>query len=128
MRLLLMVYQCSTRDGTGVHNSIVNRLPTKIDSVGALNNWLLIGMTNKNDLLDEALLRPGRLEVQVEISLPDENVRLQILQIHTNKMKENSFLAPDVDLQELVIQSQVGVRVHDENIVPRPSVSYDDVP
>lgn len=45
--------------------------------------------------------RPGRLEVQVEISLPDESGRLQILQIHTNKMKENSFLAPDVNLQEL---------------------------
>lgn len=37
----------------------------------------------------------------MEISLPDENGRLQILQIHTNKMKENSFLAPDVNLQEL---------------------------
>lgn len=45
--------------------------------------------------------RPGRLEVQVEISLPDENGRLQILQIHTNKMKESSFLAPDVNLEEL---------------------------
>lgn len=45
--------------------------------------------------------RPGRLEVQVEISLPDENGRLQILQIHTNKMKESSFLAHDVNLQEL---------------------------
>ena len=45
--------------------------------------------------------RPGRLEVQVEISLPDENGRLQIIQIHTNKMKESSFLAPDVNLQEL---------------------------
>ncbi|KAI7754037.1 hypothetical protein M8C21_029149 [Ambrosia artemisiifolia] len=91
----------STRDGTGVHDSIVNQLLTKIDGVEALNNVLLIGMTNRKDLLDEALLRPGRLEVQVEISLPDENGRLQILQIHTNKMKENSFLAPDVNLQEL---------------------------
>ena len=45
--------------------------------------------------------RPGRLEVQVEISLPDENGRLQILQIHTNKMKENSFIAPDVNLKEI---------------------------
>ncbi|XP_062103634.1 vesicle-fusing ATPase-like [Humulus lupulus] len=91
----------STRDGTGVHGSIVNQLLTKIDGVEALNNVLLIGMTNRKDLLDEALLRPGRLEVQVEISLPDENGRLQILQIHTNKMKENSFLAPDVNLAEL---------------------------
>lgn len=47
------------------------------------------------------LCRPGRLEVHVEINLPDENGRFQILQIHTNKMKENSFLAPDVSLQEL---------------------------
>ncbi|CAL5390710.1 unnamed protein product [Camellia sinensis] len=91
----------STRDGTGVHDSIVNQLLTKIDGVESLNNVLLIGMTNRKDLLDEALLRPGRLEVQVEISLPDENGRFQILQIHTNKMKENSFLAPDINLQEL---------------------------
>uniref|UniRef100_A0A0A9DK02 Vesicle-fusing ATPase n=1 Tax=Arundo donax TaxID=35708 RepID=A0A0A9DK02_ARUDO len=58
-------------------------------------------MTNRKDLLDEALLRPRRLEVHIEINLPDENGRLQILQIHTNKMKESSFLSPDVNLQEL---------------------------
>ncbi|XWS12646.1 hypothetical protein CRYUN_Cryun37aG0107900 [Craigia yunnanensis] len=96
----------STRDGTGVHDSIVNQLLTKIDGVESLNNVLLIGMTNRKDLLDEALLRPGRLEVQIEISLPDENGRLQILQIHTNKMKENSFLAPDVNLQELAARTK----------------------
>ncbi|XP_020596955.1 vesicle-fusing ATPase-like, partial [Phalaenopsis equestris] len=91
----------STRDGTGVHDGIVNQLLTKIDGVNSLNNVLLIGMTNRKDLLDEALLRPGRLEVLVEINLPDENGRLQILQIHTSTMKENSFLAVDVNLQEL---------------------------
>ncbi|OMO76433.1 hypothetical protein CCACVL1_15673 [Corchorus capsularis] len=46
----------STRDGTGVHDSIVNQLLTKIDGVESLNNVLLIGMTNRKDLLDEALL------------------------------------------------------------------------
>ncbi|GAB2229919.1 hypothetical protein Droror1_Dr00014175 [Drosera rotundifolia] len=96
----------STRDGTGVHDSIVNQLLTKIDGVESLNNVLLIGMTNRRDLLDEALLRPGRLEVQVEISLPDEAGRLQILEIHTNKMKENSFLAPDVNLAELAARTK----------------------
>ncbi|EMS60339.1 Vesicle-fusing ATPase [Triticum urartu] len=96
----------SSRDGTGVHDSIVNQLLTKIDGVEALNNVLLIGMTNRKDLLDEALLRPGRLEVHIEINLPDENGRLQILQIHTSKMRESSFLSPDVNLQELAARTK----------------------
>ncbi|KAH9561657.1 hypothetical protein CY35_05G034000 [Sphagnum magellanicum] len=103
----------STRDGTGVHDSIVNQLLTKIEGVEALNNILLIGMTNRKDLLDEALLRPGRMEVQIEIGLPDEKGRIQILSIHSNKMKENSFLSADVSLEELasrisVVQSLKG--------------------
>ncbi|KAL0874078.1 hypothetical protein Bca101_023783 [Brassica carinata] len=96
----------SSSDSTGVHDSIVNQLLTKIDGVEALNNVLLIGMTNRKDMLDEALLRPGRLEVLIEIGLPDEAGRVEILQIHTKMMKENSFLAPDVNLQELAAQTK----------------------
>ncbi|CAF2073011.1 unnamed protein product [Brassica napus] len=96
----------SSRDGTGVHDSIVNQLLTKIDGVEALNNVLVIGMTNRMDMLDEALLRSGRLEVHIEIGLPDEAGRVQILHIHTKMMKENSFLAPDVNLQELAAQTK----------------------
>ncbi|PSS05596.1 Vesicle-fusing ATPase [Actinidia chinensis var. chinensis] len=113
----------STRDGTGVHDSIVNQLLTKIDGVESLNNVLLIGMTNRKDLLDEALLRPGRLEVQVEISLPNENGRFQILQIHTNKMKESSFLAPDVNLQELAARTKNYSGAELEGVV-KSAVSY----
>ncbi|KAK3431413.1 hypothetical protein EUGRSUZ_E03294 [Eucalyptus grandis] len=113
----------STRDGTGVHDSIVNQLLTKIDGVESLNNVLLIGMTNRKDLLDEALLRPGRLEVQVEISLPDENGRLQIFQIHTNKMKENSFLAPDVNLSALAARTKNYSGAEIEGVV-KSAVSY----
>ncbi|OAE30121.1 hypothetical protein AXG93_1112s1390 [Marchantia polymorpha subsp. ruderalis] len=96
----------STRDGTGVHDSIVNQLLTKIDGVESLNNILLIGMTNRKDMLDEALLRPGRLEVQIEIGLPDEKGRVQILNIHSNKMKQNSFLSENVNLEELAARTK----------------------
>lgn len=87
--------------GTGVGDSVVNQLLSKLDGVDQLNNILLIGMTNRKDMIDDALLRPGRLEVQVEISLPDEKGRAQILKIHTSKMRENGRIADDVDLAEL---------------------------
>ncbi|RYO89303.1 hypothetical protein DL764_008597 [Monosporascus ibericus] len=87
--------------GTGVGDSIVNQLLTKLDGVEALNNILLIGMTNRKDLIDDALLRPGRLEVHMEISLPDEDGRLQILNIHTSRIRKANRLAKDIDLKEL---------------------------
>ncbi|KAM7193387.1 vesicular-fusion protein sec18 [Naviculisporaceae sp. PSN 640] len=87
--------------GTGVGDSVVNQLLSKLDGVDQLNNILLIGMTNRKDMIDDALLRPGRLEVQLEISLPDEKGRVDILNIHTAKMKQNDVMAPDVDIAEL---------------------------
>ncbi|KAK3344335.1 P-loop containing nucleoside triphosphate hydrolase protein [Lasiosphaeria hispida] len=87
--------------GTGVGDSVVNQLLSKLDGVDQLNNILLIGMTNRKDMIDDALLRPGRLEVQIEISLPDEFGRSQILKIHTSKMKENKVMGDDVNLAEL---------------------------
>ncbi|XP_073393965.1 vesicle-fusing ATPase-like [Physcomitrium patens] len=58
-------------------------------------------MPSRKDLVDEALLRPGRMEVQVGIGLPDEIGRVQILSIHSYQMKKNSFLGVDVGLEEL---------------------------
>ncbi|KAI9888461.1 MAG: transport between ER and Golgi ATPase protein [Vezdaea aestivalis] len=87
--------------GTGVGDSVVNQLLSKLDGVDQLNNILLIGMTNRKDMIDDALLRPGRLEVHVEISLPDEEGRQQIFKIHTSKMRSNNVIDQDVDIHEL---------------------------
>jgi vesicle-fusing ATPase len=92
--------------GAGVGDTIVNQLLTKLDGVEELNNLLLIGMTNRKDMIDEALLRPGRLEVHLEIGLPDERGRLQILSIHTANLRNNNFLDRDVDLAELARATQ----------------------
>ncbi|KAF6036245.1 SEC18 [Bugula neritina] len=64
------------------------------------------GMTNRKDMIDEALLRSGRLEVQIEISLPDEHGRVQILNMHTSKMKENGKLGEDVDILKLAQKTE----------------------
>ena len=87
----------STNSGTGVSDSVVNQLLSKIDGVDSLNNILLIGMTNRKDMIDDALLRPGRMELHVEIGLPNESGRLQILNIHTAKARENKRLEARVD-------------------------------
>ena len=91
----------SKNDGTGVGDSIVNQLLSKMDGVESLNNILVIGMTNRLSLIDDALLRPGRFEVQIEVSLPDLTGRREIFEIHTRAMRENKHLAADVDLDEL---------------------------
>ena len=87
--------------GTGVHETVVNQLLSKMDGVDSLNNILVIGMTNRKDMIDDAMLRPGRLEIHLEIGLPDEKGRRQIFDIHTRLMRKHELLADDVDLDKL---------------------------
>lgn len=61
-------------------------------------------MTNRLDMIDSAILRPGRLEVHIEIGLPNEEGRLQILAIHTGQMNENGYLDSDVSLPTLAAE------------------------
>lgn len=59
-------------DTTGVRDSVVNQLLAKIDGVKEASNILVVGLTNRPELIDPALLRPGRLEVQLRVELPGE--------------------------------------------------------
>jgi vesicle-fusing ATPase len=95
-----------TNDNTGVSDNIVNQLLSKIDGVNSLNNVLLIGMTNRKDLIDDAILRPGRFEVHIQITLPDLPGRIEILKIHTHNVRENNILDENVNLEILANQAK----------------------
>jgi vesicle-fusing ATPase len=97
-----VVRQRGSRSGdTGAGDQVVNQLLSKIDGVDSLNNVLLIGMTNRKDMLDEAILRPGRLEVHIEVGLADYAGRVQIFDIHTKSARSHGRLADDVDIEAL---------------------------
>lgn len=109
--------------GSRTGDSIVNQLLSKIDGVDSLNNILLIGMTNRLDMLDNALLRPGRFEVHIEIGLPDQTGRLQILKIHTQKMRSNKCMAPDIDLMSIAEKTKNFTGAEIEGLV-KSAVSF----
>lgn len=88
------------RHGTGVDEDMVAQLLTLLDGVDSPQNVLVIGMTNRKDLIDSALLRPGRLEVHIEIGLPGQDERLEILKIKTAHMVRSNLIADDVQLDE----------------------------
>ena len=71
-----------------------------MDGIQPLSQLLLIGATNRLDLLDPALLRPGRFDELLSVPLPDGAGRAQVLRIHTRDMP----LAADVPLDELAAQ------------------------
>ena len=80
-------------DGSGVRDSVVNQLLTKIDGVKERNNVLIIGLTNRIDLLDPAIIRPGRLEVHVRVKEPTRSGREEILYIMMKPMILGNFLS-----------------------------------
>ncbi|KAE8302554.1 Vesicle-fusing ATPase [Giardia duodenalis] len=91
----------SKSDNTGTMDSLVNQLLAMMDGPDALGNVLVVGMTNRKELLDEALMRPGRFEVHLEIGLPDCRGREQILRIHTKNLVAAKSLASDVNIAHL---------------------------
>jgi transitional endoplasmic reticulum ATPase len=86
----------SSEAGSMVTERIVDTLLTEMDGLRSLKNVVVIGATNRPDILDPALLRGGRFDRTIEVSSPDEKARLKIFKIHTKRMP----LAKDVQIAD----------------------------
>ena len=86
--------------GSDLHvtENVVSQILTEIDGLEELNNVLIIGATNRLDIVDEALLRPGRFDRIIKVPNSDEKGRQRIFEIHTKKKP----LASDVKISEIV--------------------------
>ncbi|MEM4907117.1 MAG: CDC48 family AAA ATPase, partial [Sulfolobales archaeon] len=84
-------------EDTHVTERIVSQLLTELDSIEKLRNVSVIAATNRPDLVDPALLRPGRFDKIIYVPPPDKKARLEILKVHTR----NVPLAEDVDIEKL---------------------------
>ena len=83
--------------GNNVSERVVNQLLTELDGLEEMGDVMVIGATNRPDMIDPALLRSGRFDRLVMIGQPNQEGREQILDIHT----QNTPLAPDVSLREI---------------------------
>lgn len=84
-------------DGGGAGDRVLNQLLTEMDGVGSKKNLFFIGATNRPDILDEALIRPGRLDQLIYIPLPDKPSRISVLKAVLRK----SPVAPNVSMDFL---------------------------
>ncbi len=94
----LVPRRSSGSSGSHVTENVVSQILTEIDGLEELHNVLIIGATNRLDIVDEALLRPGRFDRIIEVPNPDAKGRKHIFEIHTKKKP----LASDVNIIKLV--------------------------
>jgi len=87
----------SVGDAGGAADRVINQVLTEMDGMGAKKNVFIIGATNRPDIIDPAILRPGRLDQLIYIPLPDEKSREAVFKANLRK----SPIAPDVDLPYL---------------------------
>ncbi len=90
------------RFDSGVTDRIVNQILTEMDGLERLEGVVVIAATNRPDIIDPALLRPGRFDRVIYVPPPDEEARLEILKVHTRRMP----LAEDVDLREIARKTE----------------------
>jgi transitional endoplasmic reticulum ATPase len=87
---------------SGVSERVVSQLLTELDGLETLEDVVVIATTNRPDLIDSALLRPGRLDRHVHVPVPDEEARRAIFDVHTQRKP----LADDVDLDALAERTE----------------------
>ena len=92
----------TNQSDSGVSERVVSQLLTELDGLESLEDVVVIATTNRPDLIDSALLRPGRLDRHVHVPVPDEDARRKILDVHTR----NKPLADDVDLDEIARRTE----------------------
>lgn len=86
---------------SGVTKRVVNQLLTEMDGLEELEDVAIIAATNRPDILDAGLMRPGRFDRHIKVDLPNEDARLSIFKVHTEDMP----LADDVSLEKLAKQT-----------------------
>ncbi|MFA5303548.1 MAG: CDC48 family AAA ATPase [Candidatus Nanoarchaeia archaeon] len=84
-------------DSSGVTEQVVNQLLTELDGLEELQNVIIIAATNRPDMIDPGMLRPGRLDRLIMVPAPDEAARIEIMKVHTQNMP----LAKTVKIEEL---------------------------
>merc|ERR1712168_1298406 len=87
----------SVGDAGGAGDRVINQILTEMDGMSSKKNVFIIGATNRPDIIDSAILRPGRLDQLIYIPLPDDASRIQILKANLRK----SPIAKDVDLNKM---------------------------
>jgi len=88
--------------GEAAAERVLSQLLTEMDGIEELRRVVVLGATNRLDMIDPALLRPGRFDLQLRLELPDRTSRRQILAVHTRKMP----VAEDVDLDGLAAETE----------------------
>ena len=87
--------------GNKVTERVLNQILAEMDGLEDLNDVLVVGATNRPDMLDTALLRPGRFDKILLVNAPTEEGRLKILGVHTKKMSAGNALCKDVSLKDI---------------------------
>jgi len=136
--------------GSHVMETVVNQILTELDGIESLTNVVVLGSTNRPDIIDPSLLRPGRFDKLILVPSPDEKARLEILKIKTKKMplkgvdlndlakKTEGYSGADLEgivkeaglnaLRENIKAKEVNIKHFDEALEKtKPSITEEDM-